>query len=129
MPVFTNFAATLARQPSAASLAPRLNYCHFLRKFREINVFSSYFASETKFLSVSTLESLQQLISRKWLKMDNFTFTKKSRIHPTLKNNMYCNNNDSYQLQPLSIRLIQIGYPIEKGSWSLLTTFLVLLSI
>ena len=27
VPVFTNFAATLARQPSTASLTPRLNYC------------------------------------------------------------------------------------------------------
>ena len=29
MAVFTNFAATLARQPSAASLAPRLKYLNF----------------------------------------------------------------------------------------------------
>ena len=29
--VFTNFAATLARQPSAASLAPRLNY-HYIHE-------------------------------------------------------------------------------------------------
>ena len=32
MAVFTNFAATLARQPSAASLAPRLNNFEFLNK-------------------------------------------------------------------------------------------------
>ena len=34
MAIFTNFAATLTRQPSAASLAPRLNKCtHFPKLF------------------------------------------------------------------------------------------------
>ena len=41
--VFTNFAATLARQPSAASLAPRLNYfVAFLTESRTLIIFVTF---------------------------------------------------------------------------------------
>ena len=81
MAVFTNFAATLAKQPSAASLAPRLN--------KKIPKFSHVNKSKTLRNFLAHCVEGFKMGSRTWMPELGETFERQSPL-PTVRSELLC---------------------------------------